>query len=221
MSVNHLVPIAGAFLLLTGIGTNASSGAARAQATFPAAVIEVRLQPGVVLRGHNAAITIRGIKAPSLQVRVVGATVNLGHLVPWTPLRFTGDHWHGVLPAPEFRGVYRLRLRVARGTPVLRSDAWLLRVYARGTLSRAAFGTPEAVARAWVRALPGHARLAAIKRWPRPAFDRRDRQLHQLLVIAYTINGNRTLRARRGIFITAVRDSGQGRWRLLEATVTP
>jgi len=220
--VTRLVSIAGAFALFAAVAAAAPLGsAARAGPPVPGAVIELKVQPRVVLRGHRATITVRGIKAPSLQVRVVGATANLGYLLPWTPLRLTRHGWRGVLPAPEFRGVYRLHLRVARGAPVLRSDNWLLRVFAKGTLSRASFRTPEAVARSWLRTLPRHARLVASRRWPRPAFDRRDRQLHQLLVIAYTIDGHRTVRGRLGIFITAVRDDSKGPWRLLEATVVP
>jgi hypothetical protein len=103
----------------------------------------------------------------------------------------------------------------------MRSDRWLLRVFARGTLSRSAFSTPEAVALAWLDSQPQHPQLAAIKRWRLPAFDHRDRRLHQLLVTAYTVDGRRKLSDRRGIFVTAFRSNSHGGWRLLEATVEP
>jgi hypothetical protein len=72
-----------------------------------------------------------------------------------------------------------------------------------------------------VRAVPKDARLVALKRWRRPAFDRRDRRLHQLLVVAYSPAGHPRRRDRLGLFITAVRDGFDGRWRLLEATIAP
>jgi hypothetical protein len=147
--------------------------------------------------------------------------MNLGKRVPWTRLRFANGAWHGVLPASELRGVYPLELRVKRGAPILRSSHWALRVFARGTLSRPAFDTPEGAARWWLRTLPSHPTLVAMKRWPRPAYDLRDPRLHQLLVLAYSRAGRPAVRDRLGMFVTAVRDSVHGSWRLLEATAVP
>ena len=104
---------------------------------------------------------------------------------------------------------------------MLRSDHWLLRVFARGTLARPAFKTPEEVAAYWVSTVGAKARIDALRRWPRPAFDRRDRRLHQLMVIAYSPDAKTKARDRLGIFVTAVRDGYHGRWRLLEATAVP
>ena len=50
----------------------------------------------------------------------------------------------------------------------------------------------------WVQTLPLHARLVAMKRWPQPAFDLRDHRRHQLLVIAYTLAGQRAVDDRLG-----------------------
>ena len=119
------------------------------------------------------------------------------------------------------RGIYPLELRIRPGSPVLRSDRWLLPVLARGTRSRPSFTTPEGVARWWVHTLPLDARVVAMKRWPRPEFDLRDRRRHQLLVVAYTLAGHRAVPDRLGMFVTAVRDGLRGPWRLLEATVAP
>jgi hypothetical protein len=63
--------------------------------------------------------------------------------------------------------------------------------------------------------------MQALRRWPRPAFDRRVRRLHQLMVIAYSPHAKTKVRDRLGIFVTAVRDGYHGRWRLLEATAVP
>lgn len=183
--------------------------------------LRVALSPGIVLLGRTAAVTVTGVHSASLEMRAAGATHNLGKRLPWTPLLFDGAGWHGVLPAPEFRGIYRVELRVRRGAPILRSERWLLRVYARGMLSRPAFRSPEEVARWWVTTLPGRARLVALKRWSQPAYDLRDPRLHQLIVIAYSIAGHSAIRERLGIFVTAAREHVNGAWRLLEARTTP
>ena len=182
---------------------------------------QLRLSPVVILRGHNATITVTHTNVSSLEVRVVGATTNFGQPLPWTPLRYKRGVWYGLLPAPELRGIYPLELRSRRGSPVLRSERWLLRVFARGTLSRPSFGTPEGVARAWVQALPLDARLVAMRRWRLSDGDLRDPRRHQRLVVAYTLAGHRTVADRLGMFVTAVRDALRGPWRLLEATVVP
>jgi hypothetical protein len=120
------------------------------------------------------------------------------------------------------RGVYPIEIRSGRGSGVLTSRRWLLRVLAPGTLARPAFATPLAVARWWVATTRAHAsRLVAFKRWPLPDSDRRDPRLHRLLVIAYSRIGDRRVRDRLGIWITAFRTTLHGRWRLLEATVKP
>jgi hypothetical protein len=182
---------------------------------------QVLVVPNVVVLGHSSTIQVGGIDAPTLQVRLVGASAKGGRPLPWRPLHRDHGIWRASLPAPELRGAYPVELRVRPGAPVLHSEAWLLRVFARGTLARPAFRTPEQVARWWVYSRPGRATLVALRRWPRPAFDRRDRRLHQLLVLAYSPPGRPSVHDRLGIFITAVRDGYRGNWRLLEATTTP
>lgn len=182
---------------------------------------QVALHPDVVRLRHTASVTVTGIAAPTLEVHLQGGSTALGRALPWTVLRRVGNSWQGTLPLPEFRGIYPIELRVARGGQVLRSDKWLLRVFARGTLSRPSFKTPEEVAAYWVSTVGAEARMQALRLWPRPAFDRRDRRLHQLMVIAYSPEPKTKVRDRLGIFITAVRDGYHGRWRLLEASAAP
>ena len=182
---------------------------------------QVLLRPDVVARGQPSAIVVTGISAPTLQVRLVGASANNGRQLPWTPLKHVHGVWRGSLQMPELRGVYPVQLRVRPGSPIIRSDQWLLRVFAHGTFARPSFDTPEQVARWWVRSVPGGAKLIALKRWPRPAFDRRDPRLHRLLVLAYSLTGRPSVHDRLGIFVTAVRDGYRGDWRLLEATALP
>jgi hypothetical protein len=67
------------------------------------------------------------LRAPSLQVRAVGVSANPGQRLPWRLLHLRHGVWCGVLPAPEFRGVYPLELRGRAGAPVLGADDWLLR----------------------------------------------------------------------------------------------
>jgi len=187
----------------------------------PSSTPQVLVVPNVVVLGQASSITVSGLVAPALQVRLRGASERGGAPLPWVSLRRVHGGWRGTLPTPELRGAYPVELRVRAGTPVIHADGWLLRVFATGTLSRPAFPTPELVARWWVSNRPGGAMLVALKRWPRPAFDRRDRRLHQLLVLAYSRTGLTAKRDRLGIFITAVRDGYNGRWRLLEATALP
>jgi hypothetical protein len=180
----------------------------------------VSLHPGIAMLGRPAAIVVTGIDAPSLQARLAGASTTRGGAFPWTQLRLANGRWRGTLPAPELRGIYPVELRIRPGAPVLHSRSWLLRVFARGTLARPSFATPEDVARWWVRSVPGRT-LVAMKRWPPPTFDRRDTRLHQLLVLAYSLPDRPAVRDRLGIFVTAVRDGFDGKWRLLEATTVP
>lgn len=182
---------------------------------------QVALHPAVVPLRHTASVTVTGVAAPTLEVHLLGGSTTLGKALPWTALTRVGNAWHGTLPLPEFRGIYPIELRVARGGQVLRSEHWLLRVFARGTLARPSFKTPEEVAAYWVSTVGTTARIQALRRWPRPAFDRRDRRLHQLMVIAYSPDAKTKVRDRLGIFVTAVRDGYHGRWRLLEATAVP
>jgi hypothetical protein len=181
----------------------------------------VTLQPAVVSLGRTVAVAVAGLAVPSLEARAAGASANFGQALPWRALRLRRGVWHGVLPAPELRGVYPLELRVRRGAPVLRSADWLVRVYAPGTLARPAFATPEDVARWWVSTLPSPASVVALRRWPCPPFDLRDPRLHQLLVVAYSALDRPAPEDRLGMFVTAVRDGFGAPWRLLEATLAP
>lgn len=186
-----------------------------------AAKPQVLLRPDVVPLGKSSSIEVTGIRSRTLQVRLLGASADSGRAIPWMSLRLRHGVWQGALRMPELRGVYPVELRVRPGGPIVRSDEWLLRVFAKGTYARPSFRTPEDVARWWVRKIPGGAKLVALKRWPRPAFDRRDPRLHRLLVLAYSLTGRPAVHDRLGIFVTAVRDGYRGGWRLLEATALP
>ena len=193
-------------------------------AAAPAAAGEVPVavaRPGVVDLREPAAVTVSGIPGTSLEARLEGATAVDGAPLPWLRLIRTRGNWIGLLPRPTLRGVYPIELRIGPGSQTWESRRWLLRVLQPGTLARPSFSSPEGVAHWWVStARPGQ-RLVAMKRWPRPAFDRRDRRLHQLLVLAYAPAGDTRIEDRRGIFVTAFRNHYGGRWRLLEATVLP
>jgi len=177
--------------------------------------------PAVARLGGQASVTVSGLPGRRLEVRLHGATTQAGSRLGWTPLRLEGAVWRGSLPTPALRGIYPIELRAGASRPVRRSAGWMFRVFAAGTLSRPSFATPEGVAKWWVRTATGHARLVALKRWPRPGFDLRDRRLHQLLVVAYSPPGDPRVVARLGMFISAVRDGYNGDWRLLEATLEP
>lgn len=181
----------------------------------------LRLYPSVELRGRAATIRVTHVNVPSLEVKVVGGTSTLGTPLPWTRLHFAHGAWRGVLPVPVLRGIYPLELRVREGGRVMGSGDWLLRVFALGTQSRPSFSTPEGVAGWWVRTVPFEGLLVATKRWPLSAGDLRDPRRHKKVVIAYTVAGHHAVEDRVGVFVTAVRAGVHGRWRLLEATVSP
>ena len=181
----------------------------------------VVVDPVIVRLGGAASVTVRGLPSRRLEVRLAGATTAAGTPLGWRPLRLASKVWHGTLPTPALRGIYPIEVRAGAGRPVARSASWMLRVFAAGTLSRPSFSTPEGVARWWVRTATGHGRLTALRRWPRPGFDLRDQRLHQLLVVAYSPVGRPGVDDRLGMFITAVRNGFDGRWRLLEATLQP
>lgn len=186
--------------------------------------IRLSIHPRVVRRNQPATLFVKGIEARSLDVRLIGATQNFGMPLPWLRLRRTAGSgsWHATLPAPEFRGVYPLELRIRHTPRHLRSNEWRLRVFARGTLSRPTFDTPEKAAASWIETPPLAATLVAMKRFPQPDFDHRDRRLHRLLVVAYDrAVGGLTEPERFGVFVMTVRDGPHGRWRVLESSVMP
>jgi hypothetical protein len=216
--------------LIFGLG---AAGAAKANSistrygTRPqAALVRVTLPSPVIDLYHSASITVTGLDARHADVRLLGAIDPTGLAFewtpyPWRPLQLIGNSWHGVLPAPPLLGIYQLQLRLDHGRTLLTSPRWLLHVFVRGTIDRGSFPTAVAAIRDFVAHLAGNQHLVALRRWPRPTFDHRDPRLHRFFVIAYAPRGDQRLDARRGLFVTTVRDGFRGRWRLLEATVRP
>jgi hypothetical protein len=194
--------------------------AALATAVLAVTAPQVALRPAVTQLNATTTISVSGVESDTLQVLVAGATDVRGKQLPWQSLRRVHGVWTGTLPPPTLLGLYPIELRAAPGSPAFGSRRWLLRVLEPGTMLLPAFASPGEVARWWVRAIP-RGRLTAIKAWPRPAFDSRDRRLHRLFVVAYQPRGTTARRDRLGIFVTAVRDGYAGRWRLLEASVFP
>jgi hypothetical protein len=207
--------------VIVQFSANGSPLALRADAAvaMPAAHLELKLSPAIVPLGRKARIVVTGVRASSVGARLVGASLDLGRPLPWTPLHPGRGGWTGKLAAPEFLGVYPVELRIGHGLRIIRAKRSRLYVFAPGTFAEPTFGTPEAVARWWVQTLPAslHANLSALKRWQTPAFDHRDPRLHQLLVVAYVTGASDSF----GMFVTAVRGTPKGRWRMLEATVQP
>jgi hypothetical protein len=202
----------------------ASAAAARAPAaatTLTSQGPRVNLQPGVVGLLAQSTITVSGVHARSLEVRLAGATYATGAPLPWQPLRSAHGVWTATLPTPPLKGVYPIVLRSRAGAPSItpRRRAFL-RVLDHGARERPSFDDPADVARWWVRTVP-HGTLVALKAWPRPGFDRRDVRLHRLFVVAYSPPGHPQADDRLGMFVTAFRDGYTSRWRLLEATVEP
>lgn len=227
-SVRGLAVIAGVTscaLVGTAPLPRAALASASARQARVGSTVRVLLRPRVVDYGA-ARVSISGISAAAVSVRLQGADDPAGRAYRWTPyrwrrLRLVRGKWCGVLPAAPLRGVYQLQFQVERRPRLLQSRHWLLRVLSPGTLRRSAFSTPRAVIRDYVSDLPGNQVLIAVRGWPHAAFDHRDPRMHRLFVIAYAPRGDKRLSARRGLFITTVRDGYHGRWRLLQATVGP
>jgi hypothetical protein len=191
----------------------------------PARSIRVRVQPRVV-EYRPFRVSLAGVTAAAVSVRLRGADDPNGLAYRWTPyrwhrLRLIHGGWRGVLPVPPLRGIYQVQFRVRHSTRLLQSPRWLLRVLPPGTLKRSGFQTPQAVVSNYVRDLPGDQALVAVRSWPQAAFDHRDPRLHRIFVIAYAPRGDKRPSSRLGVFITTVRDGYHGRWRLLEATQGP
>jgi hypothetical protein len=204
-----------------------SKAAGAANQQHHSAVVQVTLRSPVIDLYHSASITVSGLNGDHADVRLLGAIDRAGRAYEWAPYpwrrlrRSGGGSWQGLLPAPPLLGIYQLQLRVDDGRMLLTSPRWLLRVFARGTMSHRSFPTAVAAIRDFVAHLAGNQRLAAVRSWPWPAFDHRDPRLHRLFVIAYTPRGDRRPNSRRGLFVTVVRDGFRGRWRLLEAATRP
>jgi hypothetical protein len=178
----------------------------------------------VIDQFHSNRITVSGLTARSVDVRLLGAIDMAGRAYQWTPYRWQPlwlrrSAWRGVLPAPVLLGIYQVQLRIDRGRKLLSSTLWLERVFRHAAEPRRSFATPVAVIRDYVAHLAGHQFLAAARPWPLPVYDHRDLRLHRLFVIAYA--PRRQPDSRVGRFITTVRDGFHGRWRLLQVTVGP
>jgi hypothetical protein len=197
-------------------------GAAKSSA---ARSVRVRLQPRVMEFGL-ARVSVSGLAADALSVRVLNANDPAGLAYRWAPyrwrrLRVVRGRWRGTLLAPPLLGVYQLQLRVPHRARLLQSPQWLLRVLPPGALRRGAFPSPKAVIRNYVSDLPGDQVLEADRAWSPPAYDHRDPRLVRLFVIAYAPRGDERRSSWLGRFIATFRDGFHGGWRLLEATVAP
>jgi hypothetical protein len=205
-------------------GGSAEAGAPRHGDVASRLRPRLQLFPHVAVRGQAVLVSVTSVDVPSLEVNVEGGTSVYGHPLRWRSLHLVDGEWRGAVPLPVRRGVYSLELRVREGGRVMSSSQWLLRVFAHGTQLRPAFPYLREVAAWWVRTVHPGGYLVATRRWRLSADDLRDPRdprRHQRLVIAYSLRGRRAVKDRLGVFVTAVRASPTGRWRLLEASVEP
>jgi hypothetical protein len=182
--------------------------------------LHVSLRPPVVALGGRVTVRVEGWQGSRLEVALDGASDRDGRLLGWGAARRRGRSWTAPLPRPALRGIYAVLLRERAGSRVIRSRRWLLRVFRPHARLEPTFARPEEVVRWWVRTRT-RGRVAALRRWRRLDFDKRDPRLHRLFVVAYNPRGHPGVENRLGMFVTAVRDGYDGRWRLLEATVLP
>jgi hypothetical protein len=188
------------------------------------AVVKVRLGSRVIGHFHSNPISVSGVTAHSLDVRLLGATDMTGRAYEWAPyrwrrLRLGRGEWRGLLPGPALLGIYQVQLRLDHGRKLLTSRHWLDRVFPYGTEARPSFATPAGVIDDYVAHLPGHQVLLSTKPLPLAAYDHRDPRLHRFFAIAYAPRDEKG--PRLGRFITTVREGFHGRWRLLDAAIQP
>jgi hypothetical protein len=195
-------------------------GAAVAFVSSATAAPHVDLQPAVVTLGEPVTVVVSGWRPSHLEVALAGATTARGRLLGWRTAHRAGVAWAATLPRPALRGIYPVLLRARPASAVVRSPRWLLRIFRRAARGEPTFATPQAVVRWWVQTRP-QGTVAALRRWRRSDFDKRDTRLHRLYVVAYNPPGKPGVANRLGMFVTVVRDGYSGRWRLLEATVQP
>ena len=212
-------------LLVCGLGllTLGSAGATAEPGGQP---VRVTLRSHVIDLVHPESVSVSGVTARGVEVRLLGAIDRAGMAYEWAPypwrrLRLLRGAWRGVLPAPALLGIYRLQLRLDDGRRLLSSSSWLLRVFPPGEITRRSFPTAVAAVRDVVAHLPGRQVLVALRRWPQAVFDHRDQRLHRIFVIAYAPHADNRPGSRLGLFVTTVRDGFHGRWRVLEATAQP
>jgi hypothetical protein len=184
----------------------------------------VKLGSRVIGHFHSNSISVSGLRARSVGVRLLGATDMNGRAYRWTPyewqpLRLDRGTWRGVLPAPAFLGIYQLQLRLDHGRKFLTNTQWLERVFPYGTESRPAFPTPAEVISDYVAHLPGHEVLVDIAPWPLASWDHRNPRLHHFFAISFAPRGRKGQKV--GRFVTTVREGFHGRWRLLQVAVQP
>jgi hypothetical protein len=204
-------------LALTAAHADAQSATTKTRAYQQA---QLKLRPAVLrLRGREN-VEVSRLLVDSLQVVPVGALEQGGQAFRWRSLQPVRGTWAVTLPAPLLRGIYPLRLRTRAGRRSFRSPRWFLRVFPPGTLSFPSFENPGDVVRWWVRTRP-HGTNVSFKRWPLPAWDRRDPRLHRLFVVAYSPPGRPNPADRLGFFVTAFRNGYGARWRFLEAKLLP
>lgn len=234
MARDKILPALLGAALLIGMAATGCGGTVRRTAAPPSTragspseqPVRVRLQSRVTQVYHSTTLSVSGIAARRVDVRLLGATDRAGIAYEWTPypwqrLRQVGETWRGVLPAPALPGIYVLQLRLDGGRSLLSSAHWLLRVFPRGTSTRRSFPTAVAAVRDFVTHMPGDEALVALRPWPQAKFDHRDPRLHRLFVIAYAPIGDSRRSSRLGLFVTIVRNGFHGRWLLLEATSAP
>jgi hypothetical protein len=205
---------------LTPVLSGASSAVPRraAPATHQVRIV---VRPRLVVPYASAVIDVGGVAdASAVDVRLKGASGVRGTLLPWVPLQRRREIWSARLPQPILAGIYPIELRTRPRLSITPVATVYLRVYWAGTDKHPLFPTPEQAAGWWVRHVTDGT-LVAIRRWPGSAIDHRVARLHRLFVVAYSPPGRPLPADRLGVWITAVREGGQGMWRVLEASETP
>jgi len=176
----------------------------------------VTLQPVIAAPDGQLYVTLSGVKAPDVEMKVEGGLASRGRWFRWVRLHQTGQgSWRAILRAPGFLGVYPLEVRFAGKV----YDAGpIVRILPDGFDSRPGFFTPGEVATWWARTSPQQPQLLATTTWRSGFFTHRDPDLNLLLRVRVLLPRHRFASTR---YLSIARLSPTGPWRLLESVTAP
>jgi len=176
----------------------------------------VALRPVVAAPDGMVYVTLSGVKAPGVQMKIEGGLASLGRWFDWVALRQTGpESWRTVLRAPGFLGVYPLQVRV--GSKVVDAGP-LVRILPRDFAGEPAFFTPLEVAEWWAQTAPSQPQLLSTTTWHAGFFTHRDSTLNRLLRLRVRLAGRRSVST---LYLSIARLTPTGPWRLLETVSSP
>lgn len=186
--------------------------------------VTVTIRPVEARRDVPIRVTVTGVDASRLLVRLRGAQTGAGKATTWLPLVRRVAVWAGSLRTPHYWGVYPLELRAGPAAAPRSSAAWLVEVLPAGFRTRPGFATPREVAAWWVRTGPPRARLVSARPWSAPAgtpHNAYNRLLEVELRLLEPWPPVWPEPGRLTMFVSVTRESLRGPWRFVDVGTGP